>query len=172
MWTGFFSVNLVTWPLKCKTTSERHFTHSVDLFPDVKFISWLYWKGRRRSPKVRLNWLTIPWSLGTLTFSLLISLHHALPSLLWLQLWIHARINIKNFWPSVWCTLTNILKNSWDLSMASLPFSSQPTMWSLRNFCTCYYEVNNLTWITCITVLMHFELWELKYAYYIRMMSK
>ena len=50
-----------------------------------------YWKGRRRSPKVRLNWLTIPWSLGTLTFSLLLSLHHALPSLLWLQLWIHAQ---------------------------------------------------------------------------------
>ena len=82
------------------------------------------------------------------------------------------RINIKNFRPSVWYTLANILKNSWDLSMASLPFSSQPPMWSLRNFCTCYYEVNNLTWITCITVLMHFELWELKYAYYIRMMFK
>ena len=80
--------------------------------------------------------------------------------------------NIKNFRPSVWYTLTNILKNSWDLSMASLPFSSQPPMWSLRNFCTSYYEVNNLTLITCITVLMHFELWELKYAYYIRMMFK
>ena len=37
--------------------------HSVDLFPSLKFISWLYWKVKRRSPKVRLNRSTIPWSL-------------------------------------------------------------------------------------------------------------
>ena len=45
---------------------------SVDLFPYVKFISGLYWKVKRCSPKVRLNCSMIPWSLWMFTFPLLI----------------------------------------------------------------------------------------------------
>ena len=70
--TGFFPVNLVTSLFKAETTAGSLFSHSVDLFRSLKFISWVYWKAKRRSPKVRLNRSTIPWSLWTFTFPLLI----------------------------------------------------------------------------------------------------
>ena len=69
---GFFLVNLVTSIFKANTTSGSLFTYSVDLFPSMEFISWLYWKVKRRSPKVRLNHSTIPWSQWTFTSPLLI----------------------------------------------------------------------------------------------------
>ena len=70
--TGFFPVKMVTSLFKAEPTSGSPFTHSVDLFPYLKLISWLHWKVKRRSPKAPLNHSTVPWSLLKFTFPLLI----------------------------------------------------------------------------------------------------
>ena len=74
----------------------------------------MYWKVKRHSPKVQLNCPTIPWSLWKVIFPLLIFTSCFVSSLDITHEFM-PKINLKNFGPSQWSTLTDCLKSLQDL---------------------------------------------------------
>ena len=76
----------------------------------------LYWKVKRCSPKVWLNFSTISLSLWTFTFPLLILKSYFAISLVTSHEYeFMLRINLKNFWPCQWSSPLDCVKSSWDL---------------------------------------------------------
>ena len=113
--TGFFPVNLVTSLFKAETTSGSLFTHSVDLFPPLKFISWCTGKWRGVHPKFKWIVQWFPdlckhshsvflfsyhkrlWIYGSYILHIIAKIafihvsYHTLSSLLWHHPWIHGQ---------------------------------------------------------------------------------
>ena len=132
---------------KANTTSGSLFTHSVDPFPSLKFISWLYWKVKRRSLKVRSSKslddspipvnVHIPSSYSHIMFCHFSRdvTHEFMP-----------RNNLKNFWQSQWSTFIDSLKSFWDPRKIfwAERFSSLESACNINN-CQCVFIVKLLT---------------------------
>ena len=64
---GFLPVNLVTSLFREATTLGSRATHSVDLWPEGRRISWAYWCSNNHSARVLFQRSTTSWSLWILT---------------------------------------------------------------------------------------------------------
>ena len=118
---------LLCWEVSFQSTWLLDYS-KVKQLPEASSPIWLIsfqmWNssldciGKWRDAHLKYDWVA-QWFPVTYERShfLILFLHHALLSLLWLHLWIHAQDhNLKNIGLSVWYTFINNLKSSWDLS--------------------------------------------------------